>query len=68
MENKNSLIVLNENNIRTAIEDYRRHTSEVTVLDDISFDFIHRLAVDNANSKTELRNLFRKSPAWNEDF
>lgn len=67
MENNNSLIALSENNIRTAIEDYRRHTSEVTVLDDISEDFIHRLAVDSVNSKTALRNLFSTSPAWNND-
>ena len=62
-----NIIAINEQNIRTAISDYRRHTSEVTVLDDISDDFIHRLAVDSANSKFALRNLFSKSPAWNED-
>ena len=62
-----NLVALNEKNIRTAIVDYRRHTSEVTVLDDISEDFIQRLAVDSFNSKAELRNLFSTSPAWNED-
>ena len=62
-----NIIAINEQNIRTAISDYRRHTSDVTVLDDISEDFIQRLAVDSANSKSALRNLFSKSPAWNAD-
>ena len=63
----NQIIALSEQNIRTAIDDYRRHTSEVAVLDDISDDFIRRLACDNFHSKSALRNLFSKSPAWNED-
>ena len=61
------IISINKNNIRTAIADYRRHTSEIAVLDDISEDFISRLAVDSFNSKTELRSLFSTSPAWNND-
>lgn len=61
------IISINENNIRTAIADYRRHTSKVNVLDDISEDFIHRLASDSFHAKSDLRNLFSTSPAWNND-
>lgn len=53
--------------IRQAIEDYRRHTTAVEVLDEISEEFITRLAKDSYNAKTELRNLFSKSPNWNEE-
>ena len=62
-----NIISINEQNILNAIADYRRHTTETTVLADISDDFIHRLAVDSANSKSDLHNLFSKSPAWNEE-
>ena len=56
-----------KNAIRQAVEDYRRHTSAVEVLDEVSDVFINRLAQDSWNAKTELRNLFRKSPAWCEE-
>ncbi len=60
-------IALNEQNIRTALDDYRRNTRDTEVLDDVSDRFIHRLAADNYDAKAELRELFRKSPVWNED-
>lgn len=53
--------------ISTAIEDYKRHTCQTGMLDNISDDFISRLASDSWNAKTELRELFRRSPAWNEE-
>ena len=56
----------NKNNIWQAINDYGAHTNQTYVLDDVSEKFVDRLARDNAYSKRELRNLFRKSPVWNE--
>ena len=60
-------IALNEQNIRTALEDYRRNTYDTEVLDDVSDRFIRRMARDNYYAKAELRELFRQSPVWNED-
>ena len=53
-------------NIRQALEDYGRHTSKTEVLQDVSDCFIRRLAKDNYYAKKELRELFRKSPVWDE--
>ena len=50
-----------------AIDDYRRHTSQTEVLDDISEEFVARLASDSFKMKAGLREMFRKSPAWNEE-
>ena len=60
-------IRLAEENIRQALRDYRRHTSQTDVLDDISDAFVMRLAKDNYYAKRGLRELFRKSPVWNEE-
>lgn len=60
-------IALNERNIRQALLDYGKHTYQTEVLDDVSDTFIKRLAKDNYYAKQELRELFRKSPAWNEE-
>ena len=60
-------IALNEENIRRALEDYGRHTEQTEVLDEVSDAFIMRLARDNYYAKQELRELFRKSPVWNEE-
>jgi len=60
-------IEMNRKNIWQAIDDYRAHTYQTYVLDDVSDKFVDRLARDNAYSKRELRNLFRKSPVWNEE-
>ena len=60
-------IELAEENIRQALADYRRHTTQTDVLDDVSDAFIMRLARDNYYAKKELRELFRKSPVWNEE-
>lgn len=59
-------IKLAESNIRQALEDYGRHTVQTEVLDDVSDCFITRLARDNYYAKQELRELFRKSPVWDE--
>lgn len=60
----NEIIEQAEQNIRTAIKDYRRYTWKTKVLDEISDEFIYRLAEDSFYAKQELRNLFSKSPAW----
>ena len=60
-------IEMAEKNIRNAIFDYGLHSSKIDILSDVSETFIHRLAVDNYEAKSELRDLFRKSPAWNEE-
>lgn len=57
----------NRRNIWQAVDDYRAHTYQTYVLDSISEKFVNRLAEDNAHAKSELRNLFRKSPVWNEE-
>lgn len=62
--NMNEIIEQAEQNIRTAIKDYRRYTWKTKVLDEISDEFIYRLAEDSFYAKQELRNLFSKSPAW----
>ena len=61
------LTELTRKNLWTAVDDYRRHSYETNVLDDISSDFINRLAYDSIESKRELRDLFRKSQGWDEN-
>lgn len=56
-----------EANIRQAVRDYRAHTYQTDVLDDISDAFIKRLAEDSSYAKQELRELFSKSPAWHPE-
>jgi len=60
------IIELNKRNIRQALADYREHTSLTDVLDDVSDKFIETVATDSAYSKQRLRELFRKSPVWDE--
>ena len=60
-------IRLAEENIRQALRDYGRHTSRTEILDEVSDAFIMRLAKDNYYAKQELRELFRKSPVWDEE-
>lgn len=60
-------IALNERNIRQAIKDYGHYTYDQDVLEDVSDEFIETVAYDNYYAKQELRELFRKSPAWNEE-
>lgn len=62
----NEIIAQAEKNIRQAIEDYRRHTNQTEVIDDISNAFIERLAKDSSYAKQDLRKLFSKSPVWDE--
>ncbi len=59
-------IALAEENIRQALADYGRYTTQTEVLDDVSECFITKLARDNYYAKQELRELFRKSPVWDE--
>lgn len=55
-----------EQNIRQAIKDYGVHTNMTEVLDDVTNSFICRLAKDSSYAKQELRELFSKSPVWDE--
>lgn len=55
-----------EQDIRQALTDYRRHTRRTDVLDDISDEFIRDLARDSSYAKQGLRELFSRSPAWDE--
>lgn len=57
----------NKKNIWQAIDDYKAHTYQTSILDDITDNFVERLAEDNFHAKQELRALFRKSPVWNEE-
>ena len=47
-----------ESNIRQAVEDYGAHTYQMDVLEDISDEFIERLARDSSYAKQGLRELF----------
>lgn len=58
------VIAQSEENIRQALQDYARHSTNTDVMDDASDAFIHRLAKDNAYAKRELRELFSKSPVY----
>lgn len=55
-----------EKNIWQAIRDYGAHTRSTYVLDDVGLPFVSQLARDSAHAKQELRELFSKSPAWDE--
>lgn len=64
----NKKIKLTKNNIRKAIDDYWKHTYLGTdIKADISDEFISTLAYDSVYAKQDLRNMLRKSPAWNEE-
>jgi len=56
-----------EANIRQAVEDYARHTYKTKVLEDISDDFIRKLAEDSSYAKQGLRDLFSRSPVWHPE-
>lgn len=58
-----------ERNIRVALDDYKRHIDEEDYgeIRHVSDEFISRLARDSSIAKQGLRDIFSKSPAWNED-
>ena len=58
---------LTRNNIRTAIDDYFRHADSDHVYENISDEFVNRLADDAIKGKHALRQLFRNSQGWNEN-
>lgn len=61
-------INMSKNNIRQALKDYRLHDAHKnSVIDNVSENFIEKVAMANATSKNGLRELFRKSPCWNEE-
>ena len=55
------------NNIWSAFEDYFRHADSDDVYENISEQFVDRLASDSIKSKRALRELFCKSQGWNEN-
>ena len=59
-------IVMAVQNIRTALDDYNRHIDDC---DQIAWSepFVKRLASDSTKAKQDLRELFRKSPSWDEE-
>lgn len=61
------LIELAKKNIWQALKDYHAHTDLKDVYNDVSDSFVDRLAQDSVSAKKELRELFRKSPVWNEE-
>lgn len=56
-----------ERNIRQALSDYEAHTRQTDVLDDVTDTFVRILARDSSHAKQGLRELFSKSPVWNEE-
>ena len=63
----NKLKELMRNNIWTALEDYFRHADSDDVYENISEEFVDRLANDAINGKQALRELFCRSQGWNEN-
>ncbi|MBQ3444678.1 MAG: hypothetical protein IJG33_15710 [Selenomonadaceae bacterium] len=55
------------NNIWAALDDYFRHADSDDVYENISEQFVERLASDSIKAKSSLRQLFRKSQGWNEN-
>lgn len=53
-----------EREIRTAVKAYSAHTSQTDILDDISSEFIRRLAEDSTVAKSDLRAFLSRSPLW----
>ena len=62
-----NLQTLTRNNIWAALDDYFRHVDSHDVYENISEEFVDRLADDAIKSKRSLRELFRKSQGWNEN-
>jgi hypothetical protein len=60
-------VVSLEKNIRQAIKDYARHTRQDDIMHAMCDRFVTRLAKDSVEAKRELRELFRQSPAWDEE-
>ena len=59
-------IEMTTENIRKAVDDYKRHTYMTGVMDNMTDAFVDRLAEDSVREKEWLRSLFRKSPVWDE--
>lgn len=65
--NDSKKLEMTRQNIWRAIEDYGKHSCKKVVLDDVSSCFVDRLAEDSVRAKQGLREIFRKSPVWDED-
>lgn len=56
-----------EQNIRQALADYWKHSdTNSEIYDEVTEVFIKRLAKDSSYAKQDLRELFSKSPVWDE--
>lgn len=62
--NMDKKIAMARENIREAIADYNRHIDENIVIQDYAAEVLAR---DSTEAKQELRELFRKSPSWDEE-
>lgn len=60
-------IELIQQDIWQAIEDYSKYCKRENTVDNVSKEFVDRLAEDSIKAKKELREMFRRSSAWNED-
>lgn len=64
--NREELIEQTKQNIWTAVGDYDRYTSQHTAIEDIGSTFVDKMAEDCVDAKQKLRDLFSKSPVWDE--
>ena len=64
--NTEEKIALMRDDIYGAIHDYGLHISSKAILNDVSDCFVERLARDSVYAKASLREMLRKSPAWDE--
>lgn len=60
------LVEQTEESIRTGLRDYFAHTTQTAIYADVSDEFIERLARDAVKAKRNLRELLRRSTAWDE--
>lgn len=69
MISQNELKLLLKANIQTALDDYWTHTNMGVddIYNKISPKFINRLAEDAIHAKADLRDMLRKSSAWDEE-
>lgn len=61
-------IALTKQNIYQALADYDAHVDKynIQMADEVSSDFVERLARDSVAAKQNLREMLRKSPVWDE--
>lgn len=67
MYNNQELIEKEIRDTQNGLEDYGRHTYDHSILEDVSDSFIRSYVRDSVWAKRSLRELFSKSPVWNEE-